>query len=291
MSTPRAIARLRRAEEPEDSDWQQTRVSPQEDLNWTWWDCNTEKVMEWDTRSVTSTNAWSGWNWNFWKETSDNYWNETQAMLIEDYEEAPPLLPEPVLAWFLCKRVDWRPEKERNMIPAAKEDKYELDLVEPAMKIQFPLEEIRNHDDRTGKYNNNILGSAVNEEEDRLTGDLEVLESSGDDLDVLATAQEEEVEALTSLATNISTLRHATRSNTRYGWHGVSFLNNSQIATATTGDWNGSVSFVEDHIGPHNVQRSKEGQPKRREMRKHMWHTVKPLCPFTSKRACSHKKR
>ena len=81
------------------------------------------------------------------------------------------------------------------------------------------------------------------------------------------------------------------RSNTRYGWHGVSFLDNSHIATATTGDQNESVSFAEDHVGPHNVQRSKEGQPERREMRQHMWHTVKSLCPFTPKWACSHKKR
>ena len=41
----------------------------------------------------------------------------------------------------------------------------------------------------------------------------------------------------------------------------------------------------------NNVQRSKEGQLKRREMRQHMWHTVKPQYPFTPKRACSHERR
>ena len=49
---------------------------------------------------------------------------------------------------------------------------------------------------------------AVNVEEDQLTGDIEVPDSSGDDLDVLATDQEE-VEALMSLAPVNRTLREA----------------------------------------------------------------------------------
>ena len=57
-------------------------------------------------------------------------------------------------------------------------------------------------------------------EEDQSTRDMEGPDSSGDDLDVLAAAQEEEVEALTSLATANSTLRDARRSNKGYGWHG-----------------------------------------------------------------------
>ena len=95
------------------------------------------------------------------------------------------------------------------MILAATGNKCQMDLVvEVAMKIQFPKDEIRNHDDRTGKYNNNILVRADNVEEDQLTGDIEVPDSSGDDLDVLATDQEE-VEALMSLATVNRTLREA----------------------------------------------------------------------------------
>ena len=43
------------------------------------------------------------------------------------------------------------------MIPAATENTYELDLVELAMKMQFIQDEIRTHDDRTRKYNNNVL--------------------------------------------------------------------------------------------------------------------------------------
>ena len=97
-----------------------------------------------------------------------------------------------------------------------------------------------------------------------------------------------EVQALTSLATDNRTLREA-----RAKQHQVQMARGfySHIPTAQTGDWNGSVSFAEDHIGPHNVQRSEEGQPKRREMRQHMWRTENSLCPCTPKRACSHKKR
>ena len=52
-----------------------------------------------------------------------------------------------------------------------------------------------------------------------MTGGMGVPESSGDDLDVLATAQEEEVEALTSWATNNRTLSEAT-----LGMDGTGFL-------------------------------------------------------------------
>ena len=120
---------------------------------------------------------------------------------------------------------------------------------------------------------------------------MEVPESSGDDLDVLATAQEKKFRPSRHWPLLTGHCEKPERSNTRCLWHGVSFLNSSHIPTATTGDLNGRVSFAEDHTGPHNVQRSEEGQPKRRKMRQHMWHTVKSLCPCTPKRACSHKKR
>ena len=99
-----------------------------------------------------------------------------------------------------------------------------------------------------------------------------------------------EVQALTSLATNNRTLREA-RAKQHQVRMARGFLNNSHIATATTGDRNGSVSFAEDHTGPHSVQRSEEGQPKGSEMRQHTWHTENSLCPCTPKRACSHKER
>ena len=44
-------------------------------------------------------------------------------------------------------------------------NKHQHDLVEQAMKIQFPDDEICNHDDRTGKYN--ILEGAVNGDDDQ----------------------------------------------------------------------------------------------------------------------------
>ena len=48
----------------------------------------------------------------------------------------------------------------------ATKNRYQLDLAEQAMKIQFRDDEIRNEDDRTGKYHNNILGGAVDAEDD-----------------------------------------------------------------------------------------------------------------------------
>ena len=63
---------------------------------------------------------------------------------------------------------------------------FQHDLVEQAMKIQFPDDEIRNHDDRTGKYN--ILQGAVNGDDDLLSVDEEGPETTEEDLDALATA-------------------------------------------------------------------------------------------------------
>ena len=47
------------------------------------------------------------------------------------------------------------------MILVATWNRYPLDVVEHAIKIQFRDDENRNHDDRTGKYFNNILGEAA----------------------------------------------------------------------------------------------------------------------------------
>ena len=41
--------------------------------------------------------------------------------------------------------------RERNMIFAATGNEYQLDQLEQALKIQFPDEEVRYHDDRTEK--------------------------------------------------------------------------------------------------------------------------------------------
>ena len=77
--------------------------------------------------------------------------------------------------------------------------------------IQFPDDEIRYHDDLTGKHHNTLLGGAVEEEEEQISVHEDILENNDEDLDALATAQEEEeeAEALTSLATTNRTLREA----------------------------------------------------------------------------------
>ena len=137
------------------------------------------------------------------------------------------------------------------------------------MKIQFLDDEIRNHDDRTGKYHNNNLGGAVDEDEDQTTRDPEVTESWRDDLDgwggdleALDTGQEEkeEAEALTSVAPANRTLREARAKQHQVRVSLGFFLNNSHHATATPGDRSGSVPSVEDHIGLRSEARRKEGR-------------------------------
>ena len=77
------------------------------------------------------------------------------------------------------------------------------------MKIQFPDDEIRHHDDRTGTYHKNILGGAVTAYDGHLPKDEEeIAHNDEEDLDALATAQEE-AEALASLATGNRTVRDA----------------------------------------------------------------------------------
>ena len=65
---------------------------------------NSEEVMEWDERSGADSSTWSSWNWNSWKTNRGNTWNETTTLRDEDYDEAPPLFPEPVLAWFFLQK-------------------------------------------------------------------------------------------------------------------------------------------------------------------------------------------
>ena len=200
----RALARLQRTESPDEHPY----FSPQEDQSWNWSEKNSEEVMEWDERSDADSNTCSGWNSNSWKTNRGNTWNETTTLRNEDYDEAPPLFPEPVLAWFFLQKSGLE-ARERNMILAAMGNKYQLDQVEQALKIQFPDNEIRYHDDRNGKHHNTLLGGAVEEEEEQMSAHEETHENSDDDLDALAKVQEEEAEALTSLATANRTLREA----------------------------------------------------------------------------------
>ena len=161
-----------------------------------WFEKNSEEVMEWDERSDADSSTWSSWNWNSWKTNRGNTWNETTTLRHEDYDEAPPLFPDPVLAWFFSSEKRTRGKREKHDIGSYK--KQILDQVEQALKIQFPDDEIRYHDDRTGKHHNTLLGGAVEEEEEQMSVHEESHENSDDDLDALAKAQEEEAEALTS---------------------------------------------------------------------------------------------
>ena len=74
------------------------------------------------------------------------------------------------------------------MIQAATRNRYQLDHEEQTMKIHFPDDEIRHHNDHTGKYHDNILRGAVDEEDDQFPGDEEELENNDGNLDALATA-------------------------------------------------------------------------------------------------------
>ena len=89
----------------------------------------------------------------------------------------------------LCSQTLCSPDRStkvvwRNMILAA------VHLVEQAMKIQFPDDEMCNHDDHTGKYQDNILGGAVSDDDDLLSGNEEGTETK-EDLDALATTQKQ----------------------------------------------------------------------------------------------------
>ena len=143
------------------------------------------------------------------RQTGDSSWNVTPTLRIEDYDEAPPLFPELVLAWFSDRRVDSRQERNMILALAATGNKYQLDQLEQALKIQFPDDEIRYHDDRTGKQHDRFLGGVVDEEDEHFSGHEEGLENNDEYLDALATAQKDETEALASLDTANRTLREA----------------------------------------------------------------------------------
>ena len=104
------------------------------------------------------------------------------------------------------------------MILAATGNTYQLDQLVQALKIQFPDDEMRYHDDRTGKQHDRFLGGAVD-------GGLE---NNDEYLDALATAQEDEAEALASLATANRTLREA-RDKTTSGTNGTRLFSSTTV--------------------------------------------------------------
>ena len=124
----------------------------------------------------------------------------------------------------------------------------------------------RYHDDRTGKQHDRFLGGAVDEEDDQFPGDEEEPEHNDGDLDALATAQEDEAEALVPLAT--ANREHSVMLETnsiRYECHVVIFLSNIQSEIVPPTDQNESASSVTAHTGLHSAVKSKGNQERRME--------------------------
>ena len=133
------------------------------------------------------------------------------------------------------------------MILAATGNRYQLDQVEQAMKIQFPDDEKRHHDDPTDIYHNNILGGAV----------LKKRENNDGDLDALATAQEEEAEALYPWPQQTEHSVKLETNSIRSECHVVIFLSDSHSEIVPPRDGNESASSVTVHTGFHSAQKSK----------------------------------
>ena len=173
--------------------------------------------------------------------------------------------------------------RERNMILAATGNRYQLDLVEQAMKIQFLHDEKRDHDDRTGKYHNHILGGDVNEDDDHLTKNGEEQENSEEDLDALATAQEEEKQTLWHpWPQQTEHSRVLARNTIRYGCHVVSALRNRDNAIVPKRRRNENASSAAVTLG-FTVSR-KARETTREQGRGDSPHGVQRIC-----HGCAHR--
>ena len=173
------------------------------------------------------------------------------------------------------------------MILAATGNRYQLDLVEQAMKKQFPDDETRNHDDRTGKYHNNILGGDVNEDDDHLT----------------RTEQEQE-RTVRKILTHWP--RHSKKKQTLWHpWpqqteHSRMLEKHHQVRVSrgqypqkqgqresTNKTQERTCVICSGHTWFHSVQKSKGNHARTRERRQPMRRTANLLCLCTQKRACS----
>ena len=160
-----------------------------------------------------------------------------------------------------------------------------------ALKIQFPDDEMRCHEDRTGKQHDRFLGGAVDEEDEH----FQVMKKfSRTTMSILMhwprhkkTKQKlwhlspQKTEHCVKLETN----------NIRYERHVVIFLNNTYSEIVTIRDQNGSASSVSVHIGLHSAMKNWGNQLRRREKRQPTQRTANSLWQFTQKRACSQRKR
>ena len=140
------------------------------------------------------------------------------------------------------------------------------------MKTQFPDDEIRSHDDRTGKYHNNILGGAVCEDDDFLPENEEGPETTEEDLDALATAHEAEAEALACLATANRTLWEA-----REKQHQVRQSRGYYPQQQPVEGRSASASSTVVRTGLHSAQESK-GNPTITKDKQLHTHIVQRIC-------------
>ena len=210
---------------------------------------------------------------------------KTQTMRIEGYEAAPPLFPELVFAWFFLRKSGLE-ARERNMTLAATGHRYLLDLAEQAMTIQFPDDEIRNHD-RTCNYRDNILGFAVNEDDDLLSENEEGSETTEEDLHELTRAQETDAQALASVATANRTTAGCSRET-------VSGRQSTRLppsATRTARSAQQKAGTEVRHLqwstpGFHSAQKSKGNPARKKEKRQPTQRTANLQWRCIQERAC-----
>ena len=110
---------------------------------------------------------------------------------------------------------------------AATGNKYQLDQLEQALKIQFPDDEIRHHDDRTGKQHDRFLGNAVDEEDEHFSVMKEVSRTMMSILMHWPRHKKKKQKLWHPWPQQTEHCVKLETSNIRYEWHVVIFLNNS----------------------------------------------------------------
>ena len=145
-------------------------------------------------------------------------------------------------------------EGKRNMILAETGNRCQFDIVEQAMKIQVPNDEIRNHDDRIGKQHNNIFGGGVNEDNYLLSENEEGPGVTERRVWTRWPRHREQKQKL--LADNKRNTEGCSRETTS-GTARQLPNNNSGNAIGLKVGKSGSASSVMVHTGPHNVQKKK----------------------------------
>ena len=133
------------------------------------------------------------------------------------------------------------------------------------MKIQFPDDDIRNHDDRTGKYHNNILEVPSMRTTIICQRMKKSQRNNEDNLDALAAAQEEAAAALASLVAANRALRDACEKQHQVRMSRGYFPQQQGNAIVPTGGRNEHSSSAAVHTGLHSVHNSQGNQVRKRE--------------------------